>query len=466
MKRHKLQGISTGILISLASILTFSMCAAAGAGGSFPVTGRGPGYTIETRDWPAQTIAGFPEACNRAKAQVYLPQAGPSRARLVLISGWTCGSAWFHHAGAFLAGQCGIEVWAVDRRATLFEDRAGWKADVQAVVNATSNARAALARLQNPQNYLVGKNPALLEKIGYGVVLEDLDVVVREAGRDGKPVWLGGWSDGVEFVMAYALKEFTELKGGRTRGHQRLAGLVILDENPEWGLFSVVAQRQKLGLALGQVEREQYERRWPAVTVFEALGTGGTTASPFAGLFPAARAARASMTGEALLGWLYDGGGYDSGWSWLVSAGSFDKATPLTGWAHGEKTHLSRVTAIHGAPGGVWEWFYPHMIAADYWEIGSKGFSHDGLRISPDKNNRLPVFMSFSGFNNVAGSIPPQGIQWWLGLTGITNTRMLNFPAYRHADILLSASAESNLWRPMAEWIVAGGRETERKTQE
>lgn len=450
-------------VVSLVSILTFNMCAAAGAGSSFPVTGRGPGYTIETRSWPAKKIAGFPESCNRARAQVYIPQNGSSAARLVLISGWTCGSAWFHHAAAFLAGQCNLEVWAVDRRAALFENRSAWKADVQAVVNKTSNARAALARLQDPVTYLNGKNHKLLDKIGYGVVLEDLDIVVREAGRDGKAVWLGGWSDGVEFVMAYAQKDFSNTNTGTLRGHERLQGLVFLDENPEWGLFSPVAQRQKLGMALGQAEREVFERRWPAVTVFEALGTGGTNASPFMSLFPAACSARSSMTGEALLGWLYDGGGYDSGWSWLISAGSFDRKRPLTGWADGEKTGMSRVREMHAAPGGVWEWYYPHRIAVEYWEIGSKALYHDGLKIAPDKKNRLPVFMAFSGFNPVVGTDPPPGIRWWFGMTGITNTRMLTFPGYRHADILLSASAESNLWRPLAEWIAAGGHKTERK---
>ncbi len=453
------------MLVSLVSLTCLPMCAAAGTGSSFPVTGRGPGYTIETRDWPASKVAGFPEACNRARAQVYLPSSGQPAARLVLVSGWTCGSAWFHHAAAYLAAQCRIEVWAVDRRATLFEDRAGWKADVQAVASQATNAQAALARLQDPLAYLIGKNPAVLDRIGYGLILDDLDVVVREAVRGGKPVWLGGWSDGVEFVMAYAQREFSQAQGAAIRGHQRLAGLVLLDENPEWGLFPPAAQRQKLGLALGQAEREVFERRWPSVTVFEAAGWGGKSASPFMPLFPAARVARPSMTGEALLGWLYDGGGYDSGWSWLVSSGSFDRAQPLTGWADGEKTHITRLAGIHAVPGGVWEWFYPHRIAADYWEIGARAFYHEGLKISPDTSNRLPVFMAFSGFNPVAGSQPPPGIRWWLGLTGITNTRMLTFPAYRHADILLALSAESNLWKPMAEWIHAGGHKTERTAQ-
>jgi hypothetical protein len=447
-------------LTSFISISCFSMCAASGGGAvSFPVIAKGNGYTIETRDWPARVMPGFPTECNRARAQVYLPQNTRLAAKLVLVSGWTCGSAWFDAMASYLAGQCGIEVWAVDRRASLFEDRAAWKADAQAVFKATSNRNAALARLQNPSSYLIGKNPALLRMIGYPLVLDDLDVIIREAGRDGRPVMLGGWSDGVEFVMAYAQRDFSPSSDKTLRGHARLAGLVFLDENPEWGLFSPASQRQKQGLALMQAQNTIFEQRWPAVTIFEAVGQAGPTESPLSAFFPAAKAARARMTGEALLGWLYDGGGYDSGWSWLVSAGGFDQARPVTGWESGEQTPIKRLVAMHQAPGGVWEWFYPHAIAADYWDLGARQFLHSGMKISPDQNNRLPVFTAFSGFNHSPGKAPPQGIGWWLGKTGVTNVSVFKHSSYRHADILLSPKAALDIWKPLAGWMEQQAKE-------
>jgi hypothetical protein len=128
---------------------------------------------------------------------------------------------------------------------------------------------------------------------------------------------------------------------------------------------------------------------------------------------------------------------------------------------------LERLAAIHTLPDGVWEWFYPHRIAVDYWEIGISGFRHEGLRIAPDENNRLPVFAVLSEFNRFpnAGTPPagsmekgagtPPGIRWWIERTGIRQEHitLLKFDHFRHADILLSPRAEEQIYAPLARWL-------------
>ena len=448
MKRRKLHGSFSAIVLVALATATLCVCSVKNGNGASR-DAADSGYTVAPRIFKAPALPGFPDDLNRVGANIYRPENSAADVKLVLVSGWSCGAGWLHYAAAYLAGRHGIEVWTVNRRETLFEDRSRWQADCRSVLGKGPDAAAALARLQNLANYARGGDIRLLDRIGYASSLDDIDVVVREAGRDGARVVLGGWSDGVEFVMAYAHRAFAD---GR-RGHSRLAGFFFLDENPEWGQFSAEGMRQKIGAAAGAASASFHEQRWPVVTVFEGAGLGGVEESPLAVLFSGRP--RVRMSGQALAGWLYDGGGYDSGWSWLVAAGGFDSGSPVTGWARGEKTPVERLAGLHAVPGGAWEWFYPLRIAADYWEIGAKGFRHEGFRIAPDSANRLPVFAAFSGFNAFAGEAPPAGIQWWLDRTGIAakNVRVLKLMSYRHADTLLAPQAEGDLWAPLAGWL-------------
>ncbi|MDR2733787.1 MAG: hypothetical protein LBC99_03970 [Spirochaetota bacterium] len=427
----------------LAALLV--MCAAAASDQS--------GYTTRVH-----TLAGEPLSVGEQVSvgyRAYIPKKKKNDSIVILVSGWTCGPAWLHYAAACLAGRHGMEVWTVRRRASFFEDRAAWLAD--------------RARPQKAEKYFAGSDPRVLDSIGYGIVLDDLDDIVRAAGKRKQPVILGGWSDGVKFVMAYTHRRFADGK----RGHERLAGLLFIDENPEWGTRPPEAMRQELGKKRALAEASVYERRLPDVTVFEALGVlaaesmgmpmgflaGGESSrastagkpSPFAALFP--QRPRAEMTDAALLGWLYDGAGMGtSAWGWLVSAGGLDGAQPV-GWKNGGNTPIERLAAIHTLPEGVWEWFYPHRIGIDFWEIGLSGFQHEGLRIAPDKNNRLPVFAVLSGFNQGAGF--PAGIRWWQERTGIQDDQinLLRFNHFRHADVLLAPAAEEEIWAKFAAWV-------------
>jgi len=473
-----------------------------------PHTGAGAaantdfGYTA--REYP---LAGGPSAESVSGYRAYLPkrksQSAQSAYIVILVSGWTCGPAWLHYAAAWLAGQQGIETWTVKRRMAFYEDRASWRDDLAAIapsLDTPAPARAqkgaaspagartkaeALARLRDAANYFKGSDPRVLDGIGYGVLLDDLDAVVRAAAAKKRPVILGGWSDGVEYVMAYAQRRYADGK----RGHERLRGLLFIDEDPEWGRLSETGMRQELAKKRALAANEIYERRAPAVPIFEALGVlaargmglsaassldgasplgfsgeavplasgsnGAREESPFAAFFPQRPQGR--FSDAALLGWLYSGSGYNSGWDWLASAGSFDySATPI-GWRDGGNTPLARLAAIHTLPDGVWEWFYPHRIAVDYWELGLAGFAHEGLRIAPDMNNRLPVFAALSGFNPSSGTGLPAGIRWWVERTGIAREQitLMRFPRFRHADILLAPATEEEVWARFALWLGA-----------
>jgi hypothetical protein len=359
---------------------------------------------------------------------------------------------------------------------SFYEDRAAWNADLAVLAAGTSGAGgasaqagAALARLQNAENYFKGSSINILDSIGYGVLLDDIDSIVREAAAKKRPVILGGWSDGVEYVMAYSHRRYADGK----RGHERLRGLLFIDENPEWGTHTAQEMRQKQNDKRALSLRDIYEKRRPEVTIFEALGAlaalrrgislrspegavsgqGTRVESPFASFFP--QRPRQRLTDAALLGWLYDGAGTTTAWSWLISAGGFDDTQMPVDWRDGGYTPLSRFALMHFLPEGVWEWFYPHRIAIDYWELGIRGFQYDALQIAPDKNNRLPVFAVLSGFNRTPGAGLPPGIRWWVQHTGIAEGEitLLKLHHFKHADILLSPAAEEQLWAPFASWL-------------
>ncbi len=233
-------------------------------------------------------------------------------------------------------------------------------------------------------------SPGRLARIGLRQVLIDLHRVVRAAGADGQPVFLGGWSDGVEFAMAYSLFAFDGL-----RGHALLKGLVLVDENAEWGTVPPATMAARARQLAGRIAAgDLYEKRHPAVTVFEAAGMlNATNLSPLAAAF-----GRPAGSTASLLGWLYNGPG--SVWSWLFSCGSLRWSRPLA-WTDGGNTPMARIKGMHHAPGGVWEWFYPHRILAEYWELGARGFACPELGITPDPACRLPVHASFSSMTGV-----------------------------------------------------------------
>ena len=431
-------------------------------------------YTTQEYVLAGATLPEAPQASIGYRA--YVPKKKKGESVVILVSGWTCGPAWLHYAAACLAGQHGIETWTVKRRMSFYEDRAAWRADLSAFVSAReAQAKTeTLTRLRNEANYFKGGDIRALDAVGYGVLLDDMDIIVRAASAKKRPVILGGWSDGVEYVMAYSHRRYAD---GR-RGHERLSGLLFVDENPEWGTHTVQDMRQKQNDKRAQALGAVYERRYPEVTIFEAIGAmaaadkglflgskvqfpagygqGPQTDSPFAALFP--QRPRMRLANAALLGWLYDGAGTaTSAWSWLVTAGSLDDTVTPVDWKDGGHTPLSRLAAIHALPEGVWEWFYPHRIAIEYWDIGIAGFDHAKLRIAPDTKNRLPVFAAVSGFNRHTGAGLPAGIRWWVRHTGIAEEQvtLLKLHHFKHADILLSPDAEEQLWAPFATWLGA-----------
>jgi len=490
MKNTRAYGFALAAIAALpAALLLFTGAQAGGA-----AAGTQPAYVVRAHILAVKPLSGAEQEAS-VGYRAYIPAKKKSNAIVILVSGWTCGPAWLHYVAACLAGQHGTEAWTVRRRMAFFENRSAWNADLAAL---------RLDRLQKIENYFTGSDPRELNNIGYGVLLDDLDAVVREArtsasgsqarkdrsipaaartsasgsqarkdngGKRNKeqPVILGGWSDGAEFVMAYAHRQFADGK----RGHERLAGLLLIDENSEWGTHPPDAMRRELAKKRALAEAYIYERRSPAVTVFEAIGAHASAArmaarlaasaqdkppapaaSPFAAFFP--QRPRAEMTDAALMGWLYDGAGTGkSAWGWLVSAGGLDNNVQPADWKNGGNTPIERLEMIHAHPDGVWEWFYPHRIGVDFWEIGVSGFQHEGLRIAPDRNNRLPVFAVLSGFNKGVG-VPP-GIRWWLERTGIQDDQIAlhRYDHFRHADVLLAPAAEEEIWAKFAAWVGA-----------
>ena len=407
---------------------------------------------IATRFVRVSPLPGGPAALNRISVNVYKPSSVP-KARLILVSGWTCGAAWLHFPAKYLAEKHNIEVWTVNRRATLFEDRKKFRETVsEAYSGNRGRIRNALIALNRPQNF--ARFPLQhLKKLGIRQNMLDLHEVVKAAGKDGKKLYLGGWSDGVELVMCYSLSEFDQGK----RGHNFLKGLLCIDENPEWGRVSQASMATKASQWKGKLRRGRYyETRYPGITLFEAAGMFPAKPTPFAGCFYGRPWRGRPYTGRALLGWLYDGGGRRSAWSWLFSCGSLVYGKSVD-WKSGDATPMDRIVAMHRAPGGVWEWFYPLKIMADYWELGAWGMHNPDMGITADRGNRLPLFTAYSSMNRFAGKIPA-GVEWYRRRTGIRKKQIITIKLYdlKHGDILLAPSAEKRLWKKAARWISKG----------
>lgn len=410
--------------------------------------------SLVIREWPGPSLNGFPERANRISVNIYRKPGqrySKQSPRVILISGWTCGAGWLHFVARYLSLEQGIEVWTINRRPTLLEDRTTWSAALAACRAGKLAPDTLVARLRNAHGFAVG-DLECLKGFGLRESIHDMHAVVLRAAADGRPLFLGGWSDGVEFVMAYSLTRFA---GGRA-GHTFLRGMLFIDENPEWGRTSPDRMQARAAALQARIKRGDYlERFLRTPQLFESAALGGTNRNPLARFFPGQPFGSRPASGRALLGWIFDGGGRRSPLSWLLSCGRPRRsASGMADWQSGDTTPMQRVLAMHQAPAGVWEWFYPLRIMVDYWRLGAAGLTARDFPIAPDRTARLPVFAVFSAMNRFSGNVPA-GISWYLQRTGIGSdkVRVLKRFAYKHGDILLSPRAEKTIWLPAARWI-------------
>jgi hypothetical protein len=438
--------------------------------GIFSGTARAQ-ISAETVTIPGYREPRTPESFNKIQYIRYFRKgaSGKGAPILILLSGYASGSGYFHMMARDLAARGNLKVWAVNRRETLLEDRASLDHDIQAFMDHAEARPALLRKMNNSGNYLkVGRE--YLRNWGFRTLLGDIHAVVGRARRQTDRVILGGWSDGVEFVMAYA--HYRDEKGQRAAAD--LKGLVFLDENPEWGRFADnnTEARKRLDLHERLMTQGSLYMEYRPSLALQSLALALALKaphepSPLAGAFhlPAAIQQR-GITSEALAGWLYEWTvtGHPSPsrspFAWMIRAGDLTgrDAPGMYRWkGHretGELTDIARYAGADRGPGRLFELFYPRKLLADYWRISLRGFSCPEIGIAPSPDIRLPVFYVLTGLNNNGNSMP-SGMTWFMAQNGIQreDITILRKYHYAHSDIFFADRASRDIYGPLYRWV-------------
>lgn len=196
---------------------------------------------VETTWLPAPAAPDTPSELDRVGVRrTFLPNA-PTRVAVIAVPGLFAGAASFDvWARQLVASEPGVEVWAVDRRANLLEDREGIRRALAA--DDPEVARAYYARGGEFEPLDPATVP-FMASWGLEVHLRDLHMVVLAARAVADVVVLAGHSLGAGMVSVYpAARVPVELGGGI--GEDYVDGLLLLDGSVgRTGAFGWVDQR-------------------------------------------------------------------------------------------------------------------------------------------------------------------------------------------------------------------------------
>ena len=398
---------------------------------------------------------------------------------LVLISGFASTTACFDPIARYIASKTDIEVWTINRQETLYENRKLLLRDIVEFKSYPKRRQEILGRMNDISRYCI-KPRAALCTLGFRSQLEYIDNILEKAFATHKNVFLGGWSDGVEYVMAYSCSNLLmDRKEAR-----RMKGLVMLDENPEWGrqenderIAAVKHMTEDLNIRKGRC----YITTQPSPAIhYLALvlaheDPDGT--SPLASQFklPLELTGR-GLSNRAMIGWIYDRSvkGYPpanrSRFAWLIGSGDLSTENKpgrdpgSVRWKSyretGELSDIDYVVETGVRLGGFLEFFYPRAVIRDYWKIAVSKFNCPEIGISQRKLGKVPIFFVQSSMNNT-GKSTPAGLSWYLGKAGIprSSVTMLRLYRFAHMDLFFSHSSLDELFTPLIAWIKGASSE-------
>lgn len=396
-----------------------------------------------------------------------------SRTVLVLISGFASTTACFDPLARYIASKTDIEVWTINRQETLYENRRQLLQDIVEFKSYPQRRQEILGRINDISRYCM-KPRAEVCTLGFRSQLEYIDKILGKAFATHKNVFFGGWSDGVEYVMAYSCSNLLMDR----KESLRMKGLVMLDENPEWGrqennerIAAVKMMTEDLNIRKGRY----YITTQPSPAIhYLALmlareDPGGM--SPLVPQFklPLELKGR-GLSNRALIGWIYDRSvkGYPpaerSRFAWLIGSGDLSmehkpgRNSGIVRWRSyretGELSDIDYVVETGARLGGFLEFFYPRAVIRDYWKIAVSGFNCPEIGISQRKLGKVPIFFVQSSMNNT-GELTPSGLSWYLGKAGIprSSVTMLRLYRFAHMDLFFSHSSPEELFNPLIAWI-------------
>ena len=359
--------------------------------------------------------------------KVFVTKFGPRQADrvLVLVPGTIGGAGTFTLVARELVDRIpGLQVWALDRRSQVLEDRSMFAEVLAGRASADEAFDYYLGWLLDPSiqphfEPLDEESFGFAREWGLKVAIDDLRKVVASASRPGREVVLGGHSLGASTAVAYAAWDFK-----RRPGYRHVDGLVLIDGGL-LGTFDgssrVEAEQDLAELEQGSPFTDLLEVGLPWTTgVFVEAGalyakldpTGPSAVQQFP-LLPAQFKPGIDVTNRALLGYALDSDTSPAELGLIhVRAGGLAAAGDPRDWEDGEVTTVGRLADTFGQePVNGVEWYYPRRLNIDV--DGADKLKRNratkllGLRTWHSRQIKLPLYAietSLAGADVLAGA--------------------------------------------------------------
>lgn len=354
------------------SALVAAACAAGLLVAAGPASAQGSTVTVQGTAAP-----GTPSELNK----VFVTKFGPAKADrvLVLVPGTIGGAGTFTLiAEEIVARVPNMQVWAVDRRSQALEDTSMF-----------AKVAAGQATPRQALDYYLGWlldpsiqphfQPLDVSQFGFArdwgleTSLEDLRNVVREAGRGGREVILGGHSLGASTAVAYATWSF-----GKHPGYRDIDGLVLIDGGL-LGTFTTTTDpavaQQQLDTLAQEPFADLIDVGLPEATgIFAELGGLAARIDPAQQsiaqgfpLLPAQFDPGFPVTNRGLFGYALDKDTSPQELALIhVNAGQLAASGDPRDWEDGGVTPILRLAETLGQePVNGVEWYYPRRLNID-----------------------------------------------------------------------------------------------------
>ena len=305
----------------------------------------------------------------------YVLKVGPSSAKrvLVLVPGTFGGAGDFRLVARDIVKRVpGLQVWAWDRRTQALEDTSVFeKGNPDQAFAYYLNFQPVDGKTFQPVNG--AEDTPYAREWGLETSLEDLRRVVRQAGKSGRRVILGGHSLGGSTVMAYAGWDFDG-----SPGYRDIDAMVLIDgalDPTRRTLSESDAREQKQAIDEGDPFLDLLGLNLPwAAGVFAETGALYARKAPNAPaalsdypLLPAAFKPPVRATNEAGFGYAFDETTAPQALGLLhVRAGGLAATGDPRPWRDGENTPIQRLARTFSTePANGVEWYFPRRLPLD-----------------------------------------------------------------------------------------------------